>query len=68
MQTSTELFLNWVQHRLVPTLKPKGLRLGALTKSQAFAQRLRPKGARLIDLPSYSPDPGPIELVFSKFK
>jgi transposase len=66
-----ELFLGWVRHHLVPTLKPGDIvvmdNLGA-HKVAGVREAITAAGARLVYLPPYSPDLNPIELVFSKFK
>jgi transposase len=66
-----ELFLGWIIHHLVPTLKPGDIvvmdNLGA-HKVAGVREAITAAGARLVYLPPYSPDLNPIELVFSKFK
>ena len=66
-----ELFLGWVRHHLVPTLKPGDIvvmdNLGA-HKVVGVREAIAAAGARVLYLPPYSPDMNPIELVFSKFK
>lgn len=66
-----ELFLAYVEHLLVPTLKPGDIvildNLGS-HKSKAVRNAIRAAGAKLIFLPKYSPDLNPIEQVFAKLK
>ena len=66
-----ELFLGWVVHHLVPTLRQGDIvvmdNLGA-HKVAGVREAITGAGARLVYLPPYSPDLNPIELVFSKFK
>lgn len=66
-----ELFLGWVRHHLVPTLKPGDIvvmdNLGA-HKVVGVREAIAAAGAMVLYLPPYSPDLNPIELVFSKFK
>jgi transposase len=66
-----ESFLDYVEHVLVPTLKPEDIvimdNLGS-HKGNAVRNAIRSTGARLFFLPSYSPDLNPIEQAFSKLK
>lgn len=66
-----ELFVGWVRHHLVPTLKPGDVvvmdNLG-VHKVAGVREAIAAAGAGVIDLPPYSPDLNPIELVFSNFK
>ena len=65
------IFETWVHTQLVPTLS-KGdvviLDNLAAHKSSAAEQAIRSRGAWLLFLPAYSPDPNPIEMAFSKLK
>lgn len=64
-------FLAYVNHQLVPTLKPRDIvvldNLGS-HKGTAVRTAIRAVGARLVFLPPYSPDLNPIEQVFAKLK
>lgn len=64
-------FLAYVEHVLVPTLKPGDVvvvdNLGS-HKGPKVRAAIRAVGARLIFLPPYSPDLNPIEQVFAKIK
>jgi transposase len=66
-----QAFLAYVEHVLVPTLKPGDIvvldNLGS-HKSSAIRDAIRAAGARLMFLPPYSPDLNPIEHVFAKLK
>ncbi len=66
-----ESFRTYVEHELVPTLKPGDIviadNLGS-HKNKAARIAIRNAGARLILLPKYSPDLNPIEQVFAKLK
>ncbi len=66
-----EGFRTYVEHQLVPTLKPGDIviadNLGS-HKNKAARAAIRKLGARLILLPKYSPDLNPIEQVFAKLK
>ena len=66
-----ELFRLYVEHILVPTLKPGDIvimdNLGS-HKSRAVRRAIRAAGAHRLLLPPYSPDLNPIEQVFSKLK
>src|SRR3954469_4361754 len=66
-----ELFLNYVEQVLVPTLKPGDIvvfdNLGS-HKGKAVRRAIRAAGAKLFFLPPYSPDLNPIEQVFAKLK
>ena len=68
---NAESFLAYVQHELVPTLKPRDIVvLDNLSshKGDAVRKAIRAVGARLLFLPPYSPDLNPIEQVFAKLK
>jgi transposase len=64
-------FLAYVNHQLVPVLKPRDIvvldNLGS-HKGPAVRAAIRAAGARLVFLPPYSPDLNPIEQVFAKLK
>jgi len=66
-----ESFRAYIEHQLVPTLKPGEIVIAdnlASHKSKAVRSAIRRAGARLILLPKYSPDLNPIEQVFAKLK
>jgi transposase len=66
-----ELFLAYVQHSLVPTLRAGDIVVMdnlASHKSKAVRRAIQAAGAKLFYLPPYSPDLNPIEPVFSKLK
>jgi transposase len=66
-----ECFLAYVEHVLVPELRPGDIViLDNLSshKNQAAARAVAEAGARLLFLPPYSPDLNPIEMMFAKFK
>jgi transposase len=64
-------FRAWVEHMLVPTLKPGDVvvldNLGS-HKGHAVRAAIRGAGAHLLFLPPYSPDLNPIEQFFAKLK
>lgn len=66
-----ESFSAWVEHALVPTLRPGDVvvldNLGS-HKGKAVRAAIRNAGAHLLFLPPYSPDLNPIEQVFAKLK
>jgi transposase len=66
-----ERFRAYVEHFLVPTLKPGDIvvldNLGS-HKGKAVRQAIRDAGAHRLFLPPYSPDLNPIEQVFAKLK
>lgn len=66
-----QVFLTYVTHVLVPTLRPGDIvildNLGA-HKSAAAETIVRSMGAYLVFLPPYSPDLNPIELCWSQVK
>ena len=68
---NAQSFLAYVNHQLVPTLKPRDIvvldNLGS-HKGTAVRAAIRAAGARLVFLPPYSPDLNPIEQVFAKLK
>jgi transposase len=64
-------FEHYVEHLLVPTLKPRQLVILdnlAVHKQAAVREAIEAVGARVLFLPSYSPDYSPIELVISSIK
>jgi transposase len=66
-----ESFRAYVEHELVPTLKPGDIVVAdnlSSHKNKAARTAIRDAGARLILLPKYSPDLNPIEQVFAKLK
>ncbi|MEI8159362.1 MAG: IS630 family transposase [Burkholderiales bacterium] len=69
--TSTEAFVTFVEHELVPVLtKGKVVVLDNLSahKSPRVTTLIEACGARVIYLPPYSPDFNPIEMAISKTK
>jgi transposase len=64
-------FEAYVEHVLVPTLRPRDIivmdNLNS-HKGEAVARMIRKAGAYLLFLPAYSPDLNPIEQAFAKFK
>ncbi len=66
-----ESFRLYVEHILVPSLKPGDIvimdNLGS-HKGEAIRAIIKSAGARLLFLPPYSPDLNPIEQVFAKLK
>jgi transposase len=66
-----ESFRNYVERRLVPTLREGDIvimdNLGS-HKGKAVRELIRSAGAKLFFLPKYSPDLNPIEQVFAKLK
>ncbi|MCY1075713.1 IS630 family transposase [Archangium lansingense] len=69
--TTAEVFDAFVEHFLVPELKPGDVvvldNVGA-HKPVYIRQRIEAAGAFVLFLPPYSPDLNPIELCWSKFK
>lgn len=69
--TSKAVFLTWVRTSLIPILQPGQVvildNLGAHRPSEV-RDLIEATGARLLYLPSYSPDFNPIELAFGKLK
>lgn len=66
-----ESFRIYVEHELVPTLRPGDIVIAdnlSSHKNKAARTAIRNAGARLILLPKYSPDLNPIEQVFAKLK
>ena len=66
-----EMFLAWVKQGLAPVLKKGDLVILdnlATHKVQGVREALEEVGARLKDLPPYSPDFNPIENMWSKIK
>ena len=69
--TDTEVFEVYVQHVLSPTLQPGDVVImdNLSPHKGAAVQRLIEKaGAKIVFLPSYSPDLNPIEKMWSKVK
>lgn len=69
--TDTDVFTAYVEHVLVPELKPGMIVvMDNLTphKAPAVAAMIEAAGAELWFLPPYSPDLNPIELMWSKVK
>lgn len=69
--TTAEVFEAFVEHFLVPELKPGDVvvldNVGA-HKPMGIRHRIEAAGASVLFLPPYSPDLNPIELCWSKFK
>lgn len=68
---NSEVFLNYVEKVLAPTLEQGDLVICdnlSSHKSPAVKKALQLVGADIIYLPPYSPDMNPIEMVFSKIK
>lgn len=66
-----ELFRGWVRHHLVPMLTPDDIVVmdkRDARKVNGARETIEATGARLDDLPLYSPDLNPIELIFSTFR
>ncbi len=64
-------FTAWVEQQLAPTLARGDIVIMdnlSSHKQPAVRAAIRARGARLIFLPPYSPDPNPIEQVFAKLK
>ena len=64
-------FLVYVEHVLVPTLRPGDIVVMDNLQShkrRAVRDALRRAGAKLVFLPKYSPDLNPIEQLFAKLK
>jgi len=69
--TDTDVFLTWIEHALVPALRPgETVVLDNLPphKSPRVAELIESAGCRLLYLPPYSPDFNPIENMWSKVK
>lgn len=69
--TDTAVFVAYVRHLLVPTLRPgQVVVLDNLSAHKAAAVRalIEAAGCRLLFLPPYSPDFNPIEQAWSKLK
>ena len=69
--TDTEMFVAFVEHFLVPTLRPgQVVVMDNLSphKSPRVRQLIEVAGARMLRLPPYSPDLNPIEQAISKIK
>jgi transposase len=64
-------FLAYVEHLLVPTLRPGDIvmmdNLGS-HRGRLVRRAIKRAGAKLLFLPKYSPDLNPIEQVFAKLK
>ena len=68
---NAERFQAYVEHALLPTLRPGDLVIAdnlASHKRRSVRDLLRRAGAKLLFLPQYSPDLNPIEQVFAKLK
>jgi len=69
--TDGDVFLSYVEQVLCPTLRPGQVvimdNLGA-HKVEGVREKIEATGARLLYLPSYSPDFNPIEPAWSKIK
>lgn len=69
--TTAEVFDAYVEHMLVPALKPGDIvvldNVGA-HKPVRILQRIMDAGASFLFLPPYSPDMNPIEMMWSKLK
>jgi transposase len=66
-----ELFLDYVERVLAPTLKPADVVIMdnlRVHKMVGVREAIEAAGARLLFIPPYSPDFNPIELAFSKLK
>ena len=66
-----DVFVSFVQHVLVPQLKPGDIVVMdnlSSHKRAEVAQWIQQAGAELLYLPPYSPDLNPIENIFSKVK
>jgi len=69
--TSGEVFAAFVEHVLIPVLKPGDLVVMdnlAAHKTALVRELLRSAGARPVWLPPYSPEMNPIELAWAKLK
>lgn len=69
--TDTDVFMAYVEHVLVPTLRPGDIVVMdnlSPHKSPAVAAAIRASGAEIRYLPPYSPDFNPIEKMGSKIK
>ncbi len=69
--TDTEVFRTYVEHVLVPTLRPGDcVVMDNLTphKNEETLALIRAVGAEVYFLPAYSPDLNPIEKMWSKVK
>ena len=65
------IFDTYVETQLAPVLKPSDVVIMdnlSSHKSTKAESMIRAKGACLLCLPPYSPDPNPIEMAFSKLK
>jgi transposase len=69
--TDTPTFETYVEDRLVPGLRPGDVvirdKLQAHQSEEAI-EAVEEAGAQVVSLPPYSPDPTPIEEMFSKVK
>ena len=68
---TTDRFVGYVRHRLVPTLRPGQVVVADNLRahhSPAVRAAIEAQGARFLPLPAYSPDFNPIEEAFSKVK
>lgn len=69
--TDTDVFLTWVEHALVPALRPgETVVMDNLPphKNPRVKTLIESAGCRLLYLPPYSPDFNPIENMWSKVK
>ncbi len=69
--TDTDVFLTWIEHALVPALRPgETVVMDNLPphKSPGVRTMIESAGCRLLYLPPYSPDFNPIENLWSKVK
>ena len=69
--TDTEVFEVYVQHVLSPTLQPGDVVIMdnlSPHKGAAVQKLIEKAGAKIVFLPSYSPDLNPIEKMWSKVK
>ena len=63
------VFLRWVEHILVPDLKPGDIVImDNLSAHKVTGVAAAAVGAERLLLPPYSPDLNPIEMMFSKLK
>jgi transposase len=69
--TDTDVFLTWIEHSLVPALRPgETVVMDNLSphKNPRVRDWIESAGCRLLYLPPYSPDFNPIENLWSKVK
>ncbi len=68
---NTDLFNLWVEHFLIPELKPGQVVIldnAAFHKSQKTKDLIHSSGCKIVFLPPYSPDLNPIEIFWSNLK